>query len=162
MSTSNPDSREPVDAEHQPRVTTVVDRDVQFGVVRKIATHWIALFACNSLALLLWVRLFEQPDLAWKETLADCVRRFLPFLVITACLIPAFVLDTLKLTNRFAGPVSRLRREITHAAEGRPVAKLTFRSNDYWREIADGFNELTRRAGLQVSDKAPNDPSSAS
>ncbi|MFG0255733.1 MAG: hypothetical protein ACF787_11670 [Rhodopirellula sp. JB053] len=132
------------------RSQTVIDREVQYGVVWKIAVHWLALFACNSIALVIWVGLFEQPDVSWKQTVGDSFRRFLPFFVITAALIPAFVLDTLKLTNRFAGPVSRLRTEINNAAEGRPVRRLKFRNNDYWREIADGFNALIDRAGLST------------
>ncbi|EMI53627.1 putative membrane protein [Rhodopirellula sallentina SM41] len=123
---------------------------MQYGVVWKIAVHWMALFACNSIALVIWVGLFEQPDVSWKQTVGDSFRRFLPFFVITTALLPAFILDTLKLTNRFAGPVSRLRTEINNAAEGRPVRHLKFRNNDYWREIADGFNALIDRAGLSA------------
>ncbi|MEM6978315.1 MAG: hypothetical protein AAF539_01525 [Planctomycetota bacterium] len=135
-----------------PRTKTVVDREIQFGIIRKIAFHWIALFACNCFALMIWVRLFEQPEASWAETGRECIRRFLPFLIVTTCLIPAFVLDTLKLTNRFAGPISRLRQEIAKAASGSTVSPLKFRQNDYWREIADGFNALIDRAGLQASD----------
>ncbi|MBB3210212.1 hypothetical protein FHS27_006058 [Rhodopirellula rubra] len=130
------------------RSRTVIDREVQYGVVWKIAVHWMALFACNSIALVIWIGLFEQPDVSWKQTVVDSFRRFLPFFVITAALIPAFVLDTLKLTNRFAGPISRLRVELANAAEGRPVRHLKFRNNDYWLEIANGFNTLIDRAGL--------------
>ncbi|CAD75426.1 MAG TPA: hypothetical protein DDX19_23545 [Rhodopirellula baltica] len=130
------------------RSTTVVDRTVQYGVVKKIAFHWIVLFVCNSVALLLWLRLFEQPDLSWQHSFEDCVRRFLPFFLISVALIPAFVLDTLKLTNRFAGPIMRLRTEILNAAEGRPVKRLSFRTNDFWKDVADSFNSMAQRTGL--------------
>jgi hypothetical protein len=139
------------------RTQTVIDREVQYGVVRKIALHWIALFVCNSIALVIWVSLFEQPDANWKQNVGDSFRRFLPFFIITAALIPAFVLDTLKLTNRFAGPISRLRTEIRNASEGRPVRRLSFRTNDYWREIADGFNTLIDRSGLPVQSSDSNE-----
>ncbi|WP_233215535.1 hypothetical protein [Rhodopirellula bahusiensis] len=136
------------------RSTTVVDRTVQYGVVRKIAFHWIVLFVCNSIALLLWLRLFEQPDLSWQQSLEDCVRRFLPFFLISLALIPAFVLDTLKLTNRFAGPIMRLRTEILNAAEGRPVTPLKFRTNDFWKDVADSFNSMAQRTGLLTDSEA--------
>lgn len=135
---------------HRDRSTTVVDRTVQYGVVKKIALHWLILFVCNSVALLLWLRLFEQPDLSWQQSFEDCIRRFLPFFLISMALLPAFVLDTLKLTNRFAGPIMRLRTEIVNAAEGRPVQKLTFRNNDFWKDVADSFNRMTQRVGLQT------------
>lgn len=124
------------------RTKTVIDKEVQYGVVRKVAVHWIAFLVCNSVALVMWVILFEQPDAKWSDTLQTCFQRFLPFFVISAALVPAFVLDTLKMTNRFAGPISRLRAEIANVTAGRPVTKLSFRTNDYWSEIADGFNAM--------------------
>ncbi|WDQ18571.1 hypothetical protein [Rhodopirellula sp. P2] len=138
----------------QERSTTVVDRTVQYGVVKKIAFHWVIFFVCNSIALLLWLRLFEHPDLSWQHSFEDCVRRFLPFFLISLALIPAFVLDTLKLTNRFAGPIMRLRTEILNAAEGRPVTRLCFRTNDFWRDVADSFNSMAQRTGLLIEENA--------
>lgn len=144
------------------RSTTVVDRTVQYGVVKKIALHWIVLFVCNSVALLLWLRLFEQPDLSWQHSFEDCVRRFLPFFLISIALIPAFVLDTLKLTNRFAGPIMRLRTEILNAAEGRPVKRLSFRTNDFWKDVADSFNSMAQRTGLLSDAETTGDETSSS
>ena len=98
------------------RKQTLVDPEVQGSVLRKISIHWILFFVCNSIALMIWIRLFEQPDADWGQTFGDTLRRFLPFFVITAALIPAFVWDTLKLTNRFAGPIMRLRSALADAA----------------------------------------------
>ena len=122
------------------RSKSLVDPEVQGSVLRKIAIHWFILFLCNSLALVMWVRLFEQPDALWSETLRECFYRYLPFFVVTFALVPAFVWDTLKLTNRFAGPILRLRQALAESAQGRAVAPLHFRQNDFWREIAENFN----------------------
>ena len=91
------------------RRKALVDPEVQGGILRKIAIHWVLFFICNAMALMIWIRLFEQPDADWGQTFGDTMRRFLPFFIITMALIPAFVWDTLKLTNRFAGPITRLR-----------------------------------------------------
>lgn len=125
----------------------LVDPDVQLGILRKVAVHWSIFFVCNAVALMIWIRLFEQPDADWGQTFADTVRRFMPFFIITMALIPAFVWDTLKLTNRFAGPILRLRHALTDASEGRAVSPLRFRSNDFWKEIADDFNQALIRKG---------------
>jgi len=131
------------------RTTLFVDREVQSGVAKTVGLHWTAFIVCNLLGLLLWVRLFERPELAWGEVVSQAVARFAPFLIVSLVLLPAFIFDTLKMTHRFAGPISRLRSELKRACSGRPVCELKFRDNDYWREIANGFNELTRRAGLE-------------
>ena len=127
------------------RSRALVDKEVQGGLLRKIAVHWVVFFVCNAVALTIWIRLFEQPDTDWGQTFADTMRRFLPFFIITMALIPAFVWDTLKLTNRFAGPVSRLRRALADLKAGRPVKPLKFRTNDFWREIAADFNQVAEK-----------------
>jgi hypothetical protein len=134
-----------------------VDIDVQGGVLRKIALHWAIFFLCNALALMIWIRLFEQPDAQWGEALGDTLRRFLPFFVITTALIPAFVWDTLKLTNKFAGPIMRLRTTLADLNAGRNVGPLRFREGDYWQEIATNFNEvLSRYTELKSRHNEPN------
>jgi hypothetical protein len=131
------------------RKKTLVDPEVQGGLLRKIAIHWILFFLCNAIALMIWIRLFEQPDADWGQTFGDTMRRFFPFFVVTMALIPAFVWDTLKLTHRFAGPILRLRATLADASEGRAVAPLHFRTNDFWQEIACNFNLLMQRCHPQ-------------
>lgn len=135
------------------RTKALVDPEVQGGILRKIAIHWVLFFICNAIALMIWIRLFEQPDADWGQTFGDTLRRFLPFFIITMALIPAFVWDTLKLTNRFAGPISRLRSALADASAGRATPPLQFRTNDYWKEIAQNFNSVIDRCPI------PNDPS---
>lgn len=127
------------------RTKAFIDPEVQGSVLRKIAIHWVLFFICNTVALVIWIRLFEQPDVAWGQTFGDTMRRFFPFFVITACLIPAFVWDTLKLTNRFAGPIMRLRGALSDAKAGKHVKPLHFRGSDFWQQIAGDFNSVIEK-----------------
>lgn len=143
------------------RRQTLVDPEVQGGILRKVALHWAVFFLCNALALVIWIRLFEQPDAEWGQTLGDTFRRFLPFFVISIALFPAFVWDTLKMTNRFAGPILRLRQALAEASAGRAVPPLRFRDSDYWQEIANNFNRLMERysnAASTTDGSAPDAP----
>ncbi|TWT80989.1 hypothetical protein CA13_24360 [Planctomycetes bacterium CA13] len=123
----------------------LVDREVQGGLLRKITLHWIVFFVCNAIALTIWIRLFEQPDANWETTFGDTMRRFFPFFIVTLALIPAFVWDTIKLTNRFAGPILRLRGALASVSQGREVAPLSFRNNDFWQQMARDFNSVVDR-----------------
>lgn len=141
-----------------PRRTALVDPEVQGGVLKKIAVHWFVFFVCNALALMIWIRLFEQPDAGWGQTFGDTMRRFFPFFVITLALIPAFVWDTLKLTNRFAGPILRLRSTLSDASRGEAVQPLQFRTNDYWQEIATNLNTVLNRNNVPMkADKSSSE-----
>lgn len=142
------------------RTKALVDPEVQGSVLRKIAIHWVLFFICNAIALMIWIRLYEQPDANWGQTFGDCMRRFLPFFIITMALIPAFVWDTLKLTNRFAGPILRFRAALADAKAGRAVAPLHFRNNDFWQEIAENFNAVVQKGGTPIVIEKPSDSSS--
>ena len=111
----------------------------------------------TRLALIIWIRMFEQPEQGWGPTFLESLRRFLPFYVISLALIPAFIWDTLQLTNRFAGPILRLRGALADAARGRAVKPLVFRGSDFWREIAKDFNRVVCEKETQ---SAGADPSS--
>ena len=130
---------------NKPRKQLLVDKEVQGSLLRKVSIHWTAFFVCNAIALTIWIRVFERPDVGWAETFQDTLRRFLPFFVINLALIPAFIRDTLKVTNRFAGPISRLRKALRLAADGEPVDRLTFRETDFWSEVAKDFNRVVDR-----------------
>ena len=137
---------------HAKRSRTLIDTEVQGGLIKRVALHWVVFFVLNTIALTIWMRLFEQPDADWGQTFGDTIRRFLPFFIITAALIPAFVWDTLKLSHRFAGPITRLRNTLKDIKRGRAVAPLRFRDSHYWQEIASDFNDVMRLGKLQTED----------
>ncbi|MCO8124593.1 hypothetical protein NHH03_22840 [Stieleria sp. TO1_6] len=137
------------------RSKTLVDTEVQGSLIRRVALHWVIFFVCNSIALTLWIRLFEQPDAEWGQTVGDTARRFLPFFIVTMALIPAFVWDTLKLSHRFAGPITRLRNTLLDIKAGRAVKPLRFRNSDFWQELASNFNDAFQLREQQ-DDAAPN------
>jgi hypothetical protein len=71
----------------------------------------------------------------------------------TLILLPLLIVDSLRLSNRFAGPVFRLRREMHRFVAGEPVQKLGFRDNDFWKDLADEFNAFVQKAQL-LAEKA--------
>jgi nitrogen fixation/metabolism regulation signal transduction histidine kinase len=60
-------------------------------------------------------------------------------------MLPVVIRDLSKLTNRFAGPVYRLRQAMSELREGKFRGNLKFRDNDYWQEMASEFNELAKQ-----------------
>jgi len=126
----------------QRRQQSLVDPEVQGSLLRKLVLHWTIFFVANTLALMIWLRMFEQPESGWGQTFLDSLRRFLPFYIVSLALVPAFLWDTMKLTNRFAGPILRLRGALADAARGQTVKPLKFRGSDFWQEIATNFNTV--------------------
>jgi nitrogen fixation/metabolism regulation signal transduction histidine kinase len=54
-------------------------------------------------------------------------------------------LDFVQFTNRFAGPVLRLRAAMRQVARGEAAPPLSFRDDDFWQELAADFNRIAAR-----------------
>lgn len=52
----------------------------------------------------------------------------------------------LKLSHRIAGPLHRLETEMKNLSEGKKVEPLKFREGDFFKPLADTFNNLCDKA----------------
>lgn len=48
-------------------------------------------------------------------------------------------------TNRIAGPLYRLKVQMENLIAGKDVGELEFRKNDYFKELADLFNQIVKK-----------------
>jgi nitrogen fixation/metabolism regulation signal transduction histidine kinase len=62
-------------------------------------------------------------------------------------LLPVFVIDAVKLSHRFAGPIFSLKRTIRGVAAGETPRKVKFREGDFWKELADDYNAMLTKLG---------------
>jgi hypothetical protein len=67
---------------------------------------------------------------------------FGPALVASLLLLPLVLFDVIRFSNRFAGPLVRLRRAMRTLARGEQVLPIKFRDGDYWQDFADDFNAV--------------------
>jgi hypothetical protein len=77
-----------------------------------------------------------------------------PALVASLLLLPLVVIDIIRVSNRFTGPLLRLRRSMRGLASGERVEPLYFREGDFWKDFADEFNEVIAR----VQSEPPPEP----
>ena len=75
-------------------------------------------------------------------------------------LLPVALIDMARMSNRFAGPILRLRRAVRDLADGREVEPIKFRDHDYWGDFAEDFNRVVAR--MNESSKAVSTPTSES
>jgi hypothetical protein len=80
-----------------------------------------------------------------REHLPSLFGMLVMAIVCSLMVLPVLLYDLSKHTNRFAGPIFRLKRHLQELAEGKSVAPLSFREGDYWMEIAESFNGVLRK-----------------
>jgi len=123
------------------RQKNYVDRVVQGTLLLHIVGHWL-LFVLTAGIFLFFVEMMSGDPLNVWESLKH---RHGPTLFVAAILGPLFLYDLCKLSNRFAGPMVRLRRSMQALAEGREVTPLQFREGDFWKDLATSFNCIAER-----------------
>jgi len=89
----------------------------------------------NIMAITLWTRLMDTPTELWADTFALTWTRVVPFILISLALVPVFIWDSLKLSNRFAGPIVRVRRALAQIADGQSPKAIEFRHGDFWKAL---------------------------
>lgn len=137
------------------RKRNFVDFEVQTSLLRRLALQWVAFLAVNCLALYCWTYLLNGAEESLGAHMTHFLQLYLPVLIISAALLPVFLLDAAKLSNRFVGPILRVRRALAEAAKGDKVKPLRFRENDFWRSLADDLNSVLK---LETNSEASEKP----
>jgi hypothetical protein len=128
-----------------------VDAKVQGALVLRCVIYWLS---CVTAMILLWLgwRIMTMPVQASfldYYPLRELSAQFAPAVITSMILLPFVVIDTIRVSNRFAGPIYRLRRTMREAARGESVEPIHFRGDDFWQSLADDFNSLVKQIEQQ-------------
>jgi hypothetical protein len=125
-----------------------IDIEVQVALMWRVVLYWGAFAVAVMLMQFCWIVFTDRPTSS-----LDLLQRSLtacgPALFASAVLIPLVIVDCLRLSNRFVGPIFRLRRALRDLSQGLPAQPIVLRRDDYWRELADDFNRLVERHAEQ-------------
>lgn len=128
-------------AQVRQRSRLFVDRRLQGDIVKRILLHWLTFIAAGT-ALSMTLRFLTHPTEPLGRQIGEMLGEFGPYLAVLLALLPVFVLDTIKLTNRFAGPYVRFRQHVRALVERRSPGPLKFRDGDFWCETEEDLNKL--------------------
>ncbi len=132
-----------------------IDTNVQGSLLRRIMIHWALFFVIACLAVVVMQALMGDPNLPMVKRIQKEAGEFIFLGIILLSLFPAFMLDTIRFSNRFVGPVARLRRVLKElGSEQEEVEVLKFRDSDFWADVAQDFNkvsDLVRRQRTEIA-----------
>lgn len=126
-----------------PRKRYFVDRKLQGALLMRTLGYWCFCVLATGMVLLCWTVATgpHRPFLSYFS-LHELVQQHGAVLLASILLLPILLLDVLIITNRFAGPLYRLRRSMRALAAGEHVQPVAFRDGDFWHDMADEFNAL--------------------
>ena len=137
---------------HPERKKTFIDPKVQGALVRRLIVHWVA-FVGVSAAVAFCLQVLSNPFRPISEHAQQLWWTHGPFLLVMVFMLPVFVVDTVKLSHRFAGPIYRLRQTVKGLANGEDFRPLKFRDFDFWQGLALDFNKMVARLSNLNVDK---------
>ncbi len=143
---------------HPERKKTYVDPKVQGALVRRLIFHWVSFLTVSSV-ITFCLQVLTNPLGSMSQHFQNLWWTHGPFLLVMVFLLPVFVLDSIRISHRFAGPIYRLRQTIRSIAQGKPTSRLKFRDFDFWHGLAEDFNQMvdrlsTREAAVPASEDA--------
>jgi hypothetical protein len=120
-----------------------IDRNVQGVLVGRIILYWsgLLLYFGISIACFQWMQYPEWTTAEHAHALFEQVWPCLPTFVL---LLPLVIFDIVRLSNRFAGPIYRLRMHLARLNASSHTYPLNFRDDDYWQQLAEPINQLQR------------------
>lgn len=124
------------------RKQNYVDTKVQGSLLRRIIMHWCIFFVVAFIATVAMQALLGDPAQSMSQRIAQKSGDMMLLGVVLLAIFPAFLLDTIRFSNRFAGPIVRLRRGLRELAENGTTNDLAFRDEDFWIEMANEFNRV--------------------
>lgn len=128
----------------QRRNKTLVDPPVQKSLIRRMILHWVV-FVMAAMTLTLLLQYFGDPFKPLKWHLSELWWNQAPTLLSMIVLLPIFILDSIKVSNRFAGPILRLRSAIADISAGKNIEPVSFREGDFWQSLAHDFNTMVSK-----------------
>src|SRR3954463_15748385 len=123
------------------RTKHFIDKNVQGSLTRRIIFHWLT-FLSVAFVVSFVLQVMTDPFRPLSAHLKELWWTHGPFLLVAAFMLPAYAIDTIKLSHRFAGPIFSLRRAIREVAAGEPPRKLKFRRRDFWQDLAGDYNAM--------------------
>ena len=127
-----------------------IDRKVQGALILHSFSYWAFCLLSVTLMLLCY-RITTGPVQPFFVHARELWYQFAPALLASTLLLPIVVMDCIRMSNKFAGPMFRLRNSMHTLAKGEPIGTIHFRENDFWCEMADDFNLISSR--LQAAEQ---------
>ena len=123
------------------RKRLLVDPAVQGALIGRVAVYWFVCLITIFFLLMCWNIITGPARLPWRQ-LDSMWFHYGPVFVASLFILPIVLVDILRVTNRFAGPMYRVRRVMREVTAGKPAEKVQFREEDFWKDFADELNAL--------------------
>lgn len=120
-----------------------LDPLVQGEVARQCFYYWVGYLSAILLFLSAWIGVVNQPQ-SFADFWHKLMMLGLPTLVGSALLLPLLFIHSARFSNRFSGPMYRIRKTLSALSRGETNEHLELRKDDYWEDLADDVERISQ------------------
>jgi len=139
----------------------IADRKLQGALLAHTMIYWFYCLFSVTLIAVCWIIFTKQPESS-SELFTQLWLNCGPALLGSVLLLPLVLLDCVRLSSRFAGPMVRMQRIMRQLAAGETPPAITLRPGDYWSEFAENINVVMERLRQQDLQTQKNHPGAKS
>lgn len=121
-----------------------IDRSVQGNLIRRVILYWLLCMLVVTNMAVCWLVIPKNPS-SFGELTRMTYNILGPILTTSIFVVPLIIIDLVRMSNRFAGPVYRLHKEIKRLADGHEATPIQLRKGDHWQNVASDFNRMLDR-----------------
>jgi hypothetical protein len=133
-----------------------IDPQVQGALLRQAIFYW--LWASATFALISFVYRVIPAWLSDAPEQASIWRDLGPYTIASVVLFPIVIVSAIRFSNRFAGPMVRIRSTLRELAQGETPPPLTLRSSDFWSDIGADINVIAAKLGQATPSLSADTP----
>ncbi len=134
------------------------DPRLQCGLLARTILYWLYSVCTIFAVSLVWMVFARRPQTP-AEWIGEVGLYGGPVAVGLLLILPLALLDCLRFSRRFAGPMVRFRRALHDLANGDPVDPLELRAGDFWCDLSRDLNRVSQRMDeLQAQRPQPSTP----
>jgi len=143
--------------QHSQRRRLFIDYPVQGTLLLRAVFFWMVTIISQVL-MVLFFALMTSDSIADFHLRGQQLWWHLELVMLASALIlPALLLDLLRLSHRWVGPIFRLRAALQALNRGEPIKPIAFRDGDFWQELAAEFNQFAEELNRLRSAKTTSD-----
>ena len=121
-----------------------VNPTLQWALIVRSCAYWV----CSALTVYAVLAVWFAAERLTAGAALEQISVFSPLRAIVlsqVCLLPIFLVDSIKLSNRVAGPLLRMQRGLRALGTDERVVPIEIRQGDFWADLIDEFNGAVAR-----------------
>ena len=136
------------------RSQILTDEAVQGELLFRAIVYWFFCLMTVSLLVIAWAA-YAGPPRPLAEVVRASLAKYAPAIFGSVILLPIVLIDVLRVSNRFVGPIHQVRNTLRRLAANEPADPVMLRKDDFWQELAFYTNQVAVK--MNWGEDADND-----